>query len=243
MYTCSCDISAPKLYGQLLELISANDNAIYFACVEVTILTMYNVNFPNLVRLEKIVFRVQTCIHCYKHANHMTMTTSGQIMHAMVWLPQDKRKRENKIVRLVWDFDYLHFAQYILISPHGIDCKQTWCKKIYHMDRVSWLKHLCYTLGHFVPSQSWLTWLGYASHLWLQNGQSGNMAVIQNMSYVKYLHSIWSIDTYLLNIKFQYVWHRAYDIARAGGHQCRKWDAELFNLKIVTKNGFNKIWG
>ncbi len=50
-------------------------------------------------------------------------------------------------VRLVWDFDCLHFAQYISISPHGIDCKQTWCKKIYCMDRVSWLKPLlllCY---------------------------------------------------------------------------------------------------
>ncbi len=42
----------------------------------------------------------------------------------------------------MWDFGCLHFAQYILISPHGIDCKQTWFKKIYHMDRVSWLKPL-----------------------------------------------------------------------------------------------------
>ncbi len=42
----------------------------------------------------------------------------------------------------VWDFDCLHFAQYISISPHGIDCKQTWYKKIYCMDRVSWLKPL-----------------------------------------------------------------------------------------------------
>ncbi len=63
--------------------------------------------------------------------------------YAMVWLPQDKRKHENKVGRLVWDFDFLHFAQFILISPHGIDCKQTWCKKIYHMDRGRWLKHLC----------------------------------------------------------------------------------------------------
>ncbi len=62
--------------------------------------------------------------------------------YAMVWLPQGKRKRENKVARLVWDFDCLHFAQYILISPYGIDCKQTWCKKIYRMDRVSWLKPL-----------------------------------------------------------------------------------------------------
>ncbi len=46
----------------------------------------------------------------------------------------DKRKRENKVARLVWDFDCLHFAQYILISPHGIDCKQNWCKKMYRMN-------------------------------------------------------------------------------------------------------------
>ncbi len=45
-------------------------------------------------------------------------------------------------MRLVWDFDCLHFTQYISISPHGSDCKQTWCKKIYCMDRVSWLKPL-----------------------------------------------------------------------------------------------------
>ncbi len=24
-------------------------------------------------------------------------------------------------MRLVWDFDFLHFAKYISISPHGID--------------------------------------------------------------------------------------------------------------------------
>ncbi len=45
-------------------------------------------------------------------------------------------------MRLVWDFDCLRFDQYISISPHGIDCKQTWCKKIYCMDRISWLKPL-----------------------------------------------------------------------------------------------------
>ncbi len=67
----------------------------------------------------------------------MTMTTSGQIMP---WYDCLKTKGNVKIK--LWDFDCLHFAQYILISPHGIDCKQTWCKKIYHMDRVSWLKPL-----------------------------------------------------------------------------------------------------
>ncbi len=48
-------------------------------------------------------------------------------------------------LRLVWDFDCLHFAQYISISPNCINCKQTWCKKIYCMDRVSWLKPLTLT--------------------------------------------------------------------------------------------------
>ncbi len=55
-----------------------------------------------------------------KHVNHMTMTTSGQIMP---W--SEKRKREHKVARLVRDFDCLRFAQCILISPHGVDCKQT----------------------------------------------------------------------------------------------------------------------
>ncbi len=77
----------------------------------------------------------------YKHANHMTMTTSGQIMPWSDCL-KTKGKREHKVARLVWDFDCLHFAQYILISPHGIDCKQSWHKESYHMDRVSWLNPL-----------------------------------------------------------------------------------------------------
>ncbi len=57
----------------------------------------------------------------------LTMTTSGQIM---IWSDCLKTKGN---VRLYC----LHFAQYILISPHGIDCRQTLCKKIYRMDRVS----------------------------------------------------------------------------------------------------------
>ncbi len=72
-----------------------------------------------------------------KHANHLTMTTSGQIMP---WFDCLKTKGNMKIK--LRNFDCLHFAEYILISPHGIDCKQTWCKNIYHMDRVSWLKPL-----------------------------------------------------------------------------------------------------
>ncbi len=58
---------------------------------------------------------------------------------------KDKRKCEHKVVRLVWEFDCLHFAKYISIWPHGIDCKQTWscwCLKIYHMNRATWLNPL-----------------------------------------------------------------------------------------------------
>ncbi len=88
----------------------------------------------------KAIIRGSFCSNVVsKHANHMTMTTSWQIMP---WSDCLKTKRENKVARHVWDFDCLHFAQYILISPHGIDCKQTWCKKIYDMNRVSWLKPL-----------------------------------------------------------------------------------------------------
>ncbi len=60
----------------------------------------------------------------------------------MIWLSKDKGKREHKVARLVWEFDCLHFAQYISMNLYGISCKQTWCKKIYRMKRVSWLKPL-----------------------------------------------------------------------------------------------------
>ncbi len=59
----------------------------------------------------------------------------------MSWSDYLNTKR-NVDIKL-WDFDCLHFAQYIWISPHGIDCKQTWCKRIYCMDRISWLKPMC----------------------------------------------------------------------------------------------------
>ncbi len=55
-----------------------------------------------------------------KHANRMTMTTSGQIM---LWSDCLKTKG-NVNINFVWDFDCLHFVQYILISAHCIDCKQ-----------------------------------------------------------------------------------------------------------------------
>ncbi len=42
-------------------------------------------------------------------------------------------------MRLVWVFDCLQFAQYISMSLHKIECKQTWCKKIYNMKKATWL--------------------------------------------------------------------------------------------------------
>ncbi len=51
-------------------------------------------------------------------------------------------KCEDIIVRIVWQFDWLHFAQYITVSPHGIGCKWTWYKKIYRMNRATWLNSL-----------------------------------------------------------------------------------------------------
>ncbi len=60
------------------------------------------------------------CIHI-THANHMTDHQWTYLV--MTWLPWDKRKREHKVVRHVLEFDCLHFAKYISIRPHGIDCK------------------------------------------------------------------------------------------------------------------------
>ncbi len=46
------------------------------------------------------------------------------------------------LVRLVWDFNCLHFALYISISQHGIDCKHTWCKRIYCMkEPADWITY------------------------------------------------------------------------------------------------------
>ncbi len=52
--------------------------------------------------------RVRGCVLC-KHANHMTMTTINV----------------NIKLRDLCETDCLHFAQYISISPHAIDCKET----------------------------------------------------------------------------------------------------------------------
>ncbi len=67
----------------------------------------------------------------------------------MTWLAQEKKKRQQKVVRLVWEFDWLHFAQYITIRSHDIDCKPIWCEKIKCTNRASWLNHLeLYILCH-----------------------------------------------------------------------------------------------
>ncbi len=78
------------------------------------------------------------CSQSYKSHDHDHQRSDV----GLIWLHQDERKHEHKVVRLVWDFDCLHIAQYISKSPHGIGCKQTWCKKIYHMYIISWLNLL-----------------------------------------------------------------------------------------------------
>ncbi len=57
----------------------------------------------------------------------------------LAWLQEDKRKHEHKVMRFVWEFGCLHLAQYISIRPHGIDHNQTWCEKIYRMNKANWL--------------------------------------------------------------------------------------------------------
>ncbi len=72
------------------------------------------------------------------HANHMTMTTSGQVSHDLITLKK-RGKCEHKVVRLVrvWLFTFcsVHFNKCICI-----ECKQTF--KIYRKNRVSWLNPL-----------------------------------------------------------------------------------------------------
>ncbi len=64
----------------------------------------------------------------------------GIFRHDLITLRQ--KKREHKVVRLVLEFDCLHYAQYISIRPNGIDCKQSWYKKIYRMNSANWLNSL-----------------------------------------------------------------------------------------------------
>ncbi len=70
-----------------------------------------------------------------KHANYMTMTTSG---HIMSW-PDYLKTKGNMNMKLsdLCETGCLYFVQYISVSQHGIDCKQTWRKKIYCMNSSS----------------------------------------------------------------------------------------------------------
>ncbi len=44
----------------------------------------------------------------------------------MAWLSSDKRKCEHKVVRLVLEFDCLHFTQCIPMCPQCSGYKHTW---------------------------------------------------------------------------------------------------------------------
>ncbi len=47
----------------------------------------------------------------------------GRFSHGLI--TQRQKNVNIKVVRLMWEFDCLHFAQYMLMSPHGIGYKQT----------------------------------------------------------------------------------------------------------------------
>ncbi len=66
------------------------------------------------------------------HADHMTMTTNGQIMS---W--PDYFKTNGNVNIKLWDL-----CETLIFLHFGISCKQTWCKKNYHMHKVSSLKPL-----------------------------------------------------------------------------------------------------
>ncbi len=55
------------------------------------------------------------------HANHMTMTTSMQILS---W--PDYCKTKENVNKNLLDCVCLHYTQYMPMSPHGIGYKQTW---------------------------------------------------------------------------------------------------------------------
>ncbi len=80
-------------------------------------------------------------IHCIMHTHYDHQWAD------LLWTDY-RRKCEQEVVR---GFDCLHFAQYILLSRHSIDFKQTWCKKITCMDSVInldwWGKPLATLLG------------------------------------------------------------------------------------------------
>ncbi len=90
------------------------------------------------------------CLHFIHSEHHYQAYKSHDHDHqwtdyVMTWLPYDKKKREHNVTRLVRLWLFIFCSIYILISAHGIDFKQTWCKKIYCMDIVIWLKPLIIT--------------------------------------------------------------------------------------------------
>ncbi len=99
-----------------------------------------------------------------------------------------------------------HFAQYISMSPHGIGCKQTWCKKIYLMNRATWLNPLIvFTVAPRVKSSA------YISMKIPHNGTSlmktkKSREPIDTMCVTGRRSVTFQIDT-LLYMLYAYVWH------------------------------------
>ncbi len=84
---------------------------------------LLNANPPNVTLF---TFGTMSKHILVKHANHISMTTSGQIMPLSDCLKTKgnvKIKLRDLCETLIVYFDC--FDQYILISLHGIDCKQT----------------------------------------------------------------------------------------------------------------------
>ncbi len=46
----------------------------------------------------------------------------GRFIHALITV----KKCEHNVVKFVWEFDCLHYTQYMPMSPHDIGYKQTW---------------------------------------------------------------------------------------------------------------------
>ncbi len=91
--------------------------------------------------------------------------SAGRFSHDLITLRQTEMWTWS--CAIVWEFYCSHFTEYISMSPNDIHCKQTWCKKIYHMKRVSWLNPL------------WLT----DTHTWVCYTGPGNSAKPLNLIY------------------------------------------------------------
>ncbi len=88
----------------------------------------------------------------------MSLSFRVWIFEFELW--SDQIRTKGNVTITSWDlcepksFDCLHFVQYILIGPHGIDCKQIWCKNINHTNWCS----CCAGLWHFIHLLRHLTW-------------------------------------------------------------------------------------